>query len=96
MIEPVIQSVARRRADAVVPEAVDVAVVGSGPGGLVAAALLAKRGLSVAVFESHYTAGGCATQFVRGPKRARSAIPPEMIAGMAAANVSRKKKRTSS
>jgi len=36
-----------------------------------AAATLAKRGVKVAVFESHYTAGGCATQFSRGPKSAR-------------------------
>jgi hypothetical protein len=30
-----------------------------------------------------------------GPKRARSAMPPEMIAGMAAAKVRRKKNFTS-
>jgi phytoene dehydrogenase-like protein len=64
-------SIARRRAHATLPERVDVAVIGSGLGGLVAAANLAQRGLSVAVFEGHYTAGGCATQFERGPKRAR-------------------------
>ncbi len=62
---------ATRRAHRAAPESVDVAVIGAGLGGLVAAAQLARRGLSVAVFEQHYVAGGCATQFTRGPKRAR-------------------------
>ena len=61
----------RRRAHAEPPAAVDIAIVGSGLGGLVTAAYLAQRGLSVAVFESHYVAGGCATQFSRGPRHAR-------------------------
>lgn len=61
----------QRRAHVAVPARVDVAIVGSGLGGLVAGAHLAGAGLSVAVFEGHYVAGGCATQFSRGPKSAR-------------------------
>ena len=64
-------STSRRRAHGELPDRVQVAIVGSGPGGLVAAAQLAQAGLSVAVFEGHYVAGGCATQFSRGPKKAR-------------------------
>ena len=48
-----------------VPDHVDVAVVGCGLGGLTAAAYLARRGKRVACFDSHYVAGGCATQFAR-------------------------------
>lgn len=61
----------RRRAHGTVADRVDVAIIGSGLGGLVAAGYLAERGLSVSVFEAHYTAGGCATQFSRGPRSAR-------------------------
>jgi phytoene dehydrogenase-like protein len=68
---PLTASVARRRAHAGLPDHVQVAIVGSGLGGLVAAANLAQAGISVAVFEGHYVAGGCATQFARGPKRAQ-------------------------
>jgi all-trans-retinol 13,14-reductase len=53
------------------PEHVDVAIVGSGLGALVAGANLARRGLKVALFEAHSVAGGCATQFARGPRAAR-------------------------
>lgn len=44
----------------------DVIVIGSGIGGLTAAALLAKRGLKVAVFEQHFLAGGYCTSWERG------------------------------
>jgi all-trans-retinol 13,14-reductase len=43
----------------------DVIVVGSGIGGLTAAALLARRGRSVLVVDQHYVAGGNATIFKR-------------------------------
>lgn len=60
-----------RRAHAAPPAEVDVAIVGAGLGGLVAGAYLARAGRRVAIFDGHYVAGGCATQFSRGPKRAR-------------------------
>lgn len=49
-----------------VPERVDVAIVGAGLGGLMAAAKLTQSGKRVAVLDSHYVAGGCATMFSRG------------------------------
>src|SRR5688572_11652142 len=60
-----------RRVRAPLPDAVDVAIVGCGLGGLVAGANLARRGLKVALFDAHSVAGGCATHFARGPKAAR-------------------------
>ncbi len=62
---------ARDRVRGPIPEEVDVAIVGSGLGALVAGANLARRGLKVALFESHTVAGGCATHFARGPRSAR-------------------------
>ena len=47
------------------PDEVDVVVIGAGIGGLSCAALLARYGLSVAVVEAHYVAGGAAHGFVR-------------------------------
>jgi len=47
----------------------DVIVVGAGVGGLTAAALLARRGLRVAVFEQHFLAGGFCTSWPRIVRR---------------------------
>ena len=66
---PIAKTAARVRTP--VPERVDVAIVGAGPGGLMAAALLARAGQKVAVFDQHYVAGGCATMFERGRSDAR-------------------------
>lgn len=48
---------------------VDFAVLGAGFGGLAAAALLARRGLNVAVLEAMGLPGGCAQTFRRGRYR---------------------------
>jgi len=47
----------------------DIIVIGSGIGGLSAAALLAKRGRQVIVFEQHFLAGGYCTSWERGVRR---------------------------
>lgn len=53
------------------PERADVAVVGAGLGGLTAGTYLARASIKVAVFDQHYVAGGCCTQFSRGGPRNR-------------------------
>ena len=61
----------RRRSQTEIPASVDVAIIGAGLGGLTAAAYLARAGHSVAVFDGHYVAGGCATSFARGSRNNR-------------------------
>lgn len=46
-----------------VPPALDAVVIGSGVGGLTAAALLSKAGKRVLVLEQHDQAGGCTHTF---------------------------------
>jgi prolycopene isomerase len=55
----------RLLADAVLRDQYDVVVVGAGLGGLTAASLLAKRGLSVLVIEQQDKPGGSCTSFKR-------------------------------
>ena len=45
----------------------DLVVIGGGMGGLATAALARRRGLRVALLESHTKLGGCAGYFARGP-----------------------------
>ncbi len=61
----------KRRVKAPIPDRADVAIIGAGLGGLTAGAYLAQAGVRVAVFDQHYVAGGCCTQFSRGGPRNR-------------------------
>ncbi len=70
MLSPTQDTVRRTRAK--LPDGeLDVAIVGAGPGGLMAGAHLARAGLRVALFDGHYVAGGCMTMFERGRSDAR-------------------------
>ena len=64
----------KKRVTCPTPDHVDVAIIGAGLGGLMSALRLARAGKSVAVFDGHYVAGGCATMFSRGPRKARYAF----------------------
>ena len=59
-------------------EECDVAVIGSGIGGLTSAAILSKYGLKVHLFESHYRPGGCAHSF---PIKSREGTTYQFDAG---------------
>jgi phytoene dehydrogenase-like protein len=61
----------RRRQRNELPAEVDVAVIGCGLSGLTAGAYLARAGLRVACFDSHYVAGGCGTVFARSTPHGR-------------------------
>src|SRR5260370_39801800 len=74
-------STGRAAVNAAVPAGYDVVVIGSGLGGLSAAALLARAGLHVAVVERSEHPGGYAQAFRRGSYLFDPAIHFTMDAG---------------
>ena len=47
------------------PSEIDVVIIGAGLGSLSAAAILAKKGLGVAILEQNYLPGGCTSSYLR-------------------------------
>src|SRR5918994_5280274 len=72
----------------------DIAIIGAGHNGLVAAIMLARQGLNVSVFEEKATIGGAAKTeypFAKAPQLGTSSgayllgvMPPELIAKLQA------------
>src|SRR5512137_2187218 len=65
MVEPSTLRIGRRYRASRLNGPYDALVIGSGIGGLAAAALLSELGRRVAVLEQHYTAGGATHSFDR-------------------------------
>ena len=65
MVKPSTLRIGHRYRDDRLKGPYDTLVIGSGIGGLAAAALLAELGQRVAVLEQHYTAGGATHSYER-------------------------------